>query len=437
MKIKFNLMPWQREFVEDDHKIKILIVGRQGGKSHALMVNLTIVGTTMRGRSAVVMPIQSQATDFYKVMAAGINFESLLAAPPKLWPYAQMTFKNGHYLEFRSFENPRRLRGGKWDGVVVCDEANDLEGDEIKKVILPKVSTTNAKVLITSTISHHNWLWDMYLQGQQPNKMIKSWLLPSTAGFSFQGEVGKQRLADLKTITPSHIWDSEYLCIPGTDNTTAFPYWERCLTDELPPTAPVAGRRYMIGLDLGRSRDGEVAICADDTGQICEYVDFPTGSAALEHSQMANRIASMSRFWGAPVVIDSTGKGGAGGQLSTDRDSYVEVYKSACGAGNVIEMIWSPNRENDTKYDIITFLALITEQKKLKCCRKFRELDTQMKQYRILKSKGQQSTFGPTPKSGHNDDAVAALAQIVWGGFKKNKWRSRNDDPYNSPDNTF
>jgi hypothetical protein len=184
----------------------------------------------------------------------------------------------------------------------------------------------------------------------------------------------------------------------------------------------------MIGLDLGRIRDGEVAICGDDQGQIVEYVDFPTGSAALEHAVMAHRIAAMSRFWGAPVVIDSTGKGGAGGTLSSDKDSYVEVYKAVLGPGNVIEMIWSGNRENNTKYDVITFLALMTEQKKIQCCRKFRELDVQMKQYRILKAKGQNSTFGPTPGSGHNDDAVAALAQLAWAGFKKGKWRSLNDN---------
>lgn len=428
MKLHINLAPEQLEFIRDSHPIKVLLAGRQWGKSHVVMADLTATGATTRGRSAVVMPIQSQATDFYKVMLEGENFERLLMKPPKLWPFPQLTFRSGHYLEFRSFEKPKRLRGGKWDGRVVCDEANDLEGNDIQKIILPKVSTTAAKVLITSTITHHNWLWDLYLRGQANDPIVKSWLYPSTTGIMFQGEVGRQRLADLKSVTPSFIWDSEYLCIPGSDNTTAFPYWSRCLTDDKPPETPQAGRRYMIGLDLGRSRDGEVAICGDDLGQIVEYVDFPTGSAALEHNQMAQRVAAMSRFWGAPVVIDSTGKGGAGGTLSSDKDSYVEVYKAACGSGNVIEMIWSANRENNTKYDIITFLALMIEQGKIKCCKKFNELDVQIKQYRILKAKGQNSTFGPTPKSGHNDDAVAALAQWVWAGMKKNKWRGLNNE---------
>lgn len=449
MKVHINLSPEQLEFIRDPHPLKVLIAGRQWGKSHAVMADLTATGVSTRGRSAVVMPVQSQATDFYKVMLEGENFEQLLAHPPKLWPHPQVTFRSGHYLEYRSFETPKRLRSGKWTGRVVCDEANDLEGDDIAKIILPKVSATQAIVVVTSTITHHNWLLDLYMSGlDEKNKVVKSfnwknnpypgsvgW--PTPTGIMFQGAVGKQRLEDLKSITPKHVWDSEYLCIPGADNTTAFPYWERCLTDDNPPSGPIAGLRYLIGLDLGRSRDGEVAICADDTGQICEYVDFPTGSAALEHSQMANRIAAMSRFWGAPVVIDSTGKGGAGGTLSTDKDSYVEVYKAACGAGNIIEMIWSGNRDNNTKYDVITFLALATEQKKLRCSRKFRELDTQMKQYRILKAKGQNSTFGPTPGSGHNDDAVAALAQLVWGGFKKNRWRARTDDPYSAADTSF
>ncbi len=416
--VSIPLMDWQREYLTDPHKIKVLIAGRQTGKSHCLMAGLTKICATTTGRSAVVMPIQPQATDLYKLMISASNFEHLLLREPKLWPYPQLTFKSGHFLEFRSFENPRRLRGGKWDGVVVCDEANDLDGEMISRVVLPKISATDAQLWIASTITHHNWLYDLYLRGQNSDPIYRSWLKTSEHGYMFQGEAGRRRLLDMESITPKHIFDAEFRCIPSVDNSTLFPYFARCLIDSDPPERPQSGRRYLIGLDLGRVRDAEVAICGDDQGLIVDYLEFPTGNAALEHTQMAGRIDSMSRFWNnARVVIDSTGKGG-NTRGSCETDSHVEMYKPVLG-DRLEEFYWSANRENATKYEVLSHLALLTEQRKIRCPKKFSALIAQMHGYRILKAKGSSSTFGPL-HSGHNDDGVAALAQYAWG--MKQKW---------------
>jgi len=420
MKAKILLLPWQKEFLEDRHKIKILLAGRQSGKSHALMAGLTKICAGGPGRSAVILPIQAQANEFYKVMISGQGFESLMATEPKLWPYPAMVFHSGHYLEFRSFENPKRLRGGKWTGVVAIDEANDLSGDEVLRVALLKTSSTNAQVWITSTITSHNWLWDKYLQGQANDPMVRSWLKTSEEGYPFRGEEGKKRLADLKTITPKWIWDSEMMCIPGTDNSTAFPYWQQCLTDAAPPDRPLSTRKYIVGLDLGRTADQEVAIVLDDTGGVCEIVEFPSGSAALQHAVMAQRIVSLCRHWNnAPLVIDSTGKGGSGGNLKPQEDSHVEIYRRACDPANITlrEFYWSANRDNQTKADVISHLMLLTEQQRIHCPKQFNSLDAQMKAYRILKAKGSASTFGPAPNASVNDDGVASLAQAAWGAF--------------------
>ena len=418
MLASIKLLPWQREFLEDPHRVKILIAGRQSGKSHALYAGLSKVCSASRGRSAVILPVQSQANDFFKTMVAGDNFESLLLGEPKIWPYPVLTFRSGHTLEFRSFEKPKRLRGGKWTGLVCVDEANDLEGDDILRVCLLKTAATNAQILVTSTVTEPNWLWDKFLEGQSPNPMIKSWLYTVEHGFPFRGTEGRKRLEDLRSITPKYVWDSEMLCMPSASQANAFPYWDGCLVESPPPKGPSRSHSYLIGLDLGRQRDGEVAVVGDEEGQVVDYLAFPMGSEALAHEIMAARVAALSRHWGnAGVVIDSTGKGGAGGQLVSGQDSHVEVYRRALGDNaRLREFYWSGNRDNETKAHVIQNLMLMTEQKRLKCHKaSFAELDVQMRQYRILKNRGSASTFGPKPKSGHNDDAVAALAQLAWG----------------------
>jgi len=422
MHIKISLMPWQREFVQDHHRIKVLLAGRQAGKSHALMAALTKTCGTTKGRSAVICPVQNQSNDFFKLMIAAPNFERLLSHPPKLWPHPLCEFSSGHVLEFRSFENPRRLRGGKWTGLVVIDEANDLEGDEIKRVILPKVSATNAQVLIASTISSHNWLYDMFLDGQVPeNKMLKSWLHITAEGYCFQGKAGRQRLEDLHSITPDWIWQSEYLVKPGKDNSVAFPFFPRCIIDDSPPESPQQGRKYILSVDLGRSRDNEVALVMDDQGLICDVTEFAAGDEALEHTVMSQRIAAMGRFWNAQVILDSTGKGGSGGQLAATDDSHVETYRR--DIPDLIAWCWSGNRSNETKFDMVSHLMLMTEQGKIRCPKKFQLLISQMQQYRVLAAKGSNSTFGPPQGKGgpkKKDDAVCALIQACWAA--KNNW---------------
>ena len=428
MNFQIDLMPWQRQIIADDRKIQYLIGGRQVGKSHLMYAIICSICGTRNGRSAVVCPIQTQATDFFKVMMQGDRFEELLACEPKLWPNPTMKFKSGHELEFRSFENPKRLRGGLWDGVVICDEANDLDGDDIKKVILPKVSTTNAKIYVTSSITHHNWLWDSYLKCKDGTKLEKAWLVKSDQGYCFQGEAGKKRLADIKDITPIMIYESEYECIPGVDNAVAFPYWDKCLVDEDAPKQPERDKLYIIGLDLARVQDSEVGVCIDNTGKVVEVVKFTPDKAPLDHGLMAQRFKAMSQFWNnAPVVIDATGKGNYKETLGSDKDSYIdEFYRPVIGGNSIIEMWWSPNANNNTKYDVITFLALMTEKRKLTCSKKFELLDKEMKRYSVLISKGAQSTFGPAKDSKVNDDHVSALAMAVWQGFRKKRFRSQD-----------
>ncbi len=416
MRVRLNLTKEQIAFLNDPHPVKLLIAGRQWGKSHTLEAGLVKTCGTTLGRSAVVMPIQSMANQFFRAMMDGENFaETLLKEEPKLWPFPAMVFRNGHYLEWRSFENPKRLRGGKWTGLVCCDEANDLEGEEITRIILPKVSVTKAQVLITTTITHWNWILDLYHRGQTNDPVVKSWMYPSPTGIMFQGDEGKKRLADLKSITPQHIFDSEFLCQVGHDDTQAFPYFDKfCLTDARPPEQPQPGRQYVAGLDLGRTRDHCFLVIIDDQGLVVVAKEFPLQL----HDVTAQQVAALARVWRCKVVVDSTSKGGAGGRLGHDDDSYIVIYQKYIPG--LVPFCFSANRDNQTKGDLVSNLCLSTEQKRILCWRGHDELIAQMRTYHILQNRGGYSTYGPKKGERQKDDAVAGLLLSDWG--RKNRW---------------
>src|SRR6185312_5149121 len=187
----------QQAFIADPHPIKILIGGRRVGKSLTVKSALTETGLKAPGRSLLIMPVQSSANDFFTEMYTDAEletfdqiaeratddddedteytFDHLLASKPKMWPFPLMTFAGTrHRLGFRSFENPRRIRGGNCTGLIVCDEANDLDGDEVTRVLMSKILDTKAQLILTSSITHHNWLWDLYLRGKTGDRMVKS-----------------------------------------------------------------------------------------------------------------------------------------------------------------------------------------------------------------------------------------------------------------------
>jgi|SRR5579862_261623 len=408
MLVTIPLTQAQIEIANDPHRVKVLIAGRGWGKSTLLYAVLSQIGLSNQGKSAVIMPIQSQAKDFFRDMSDGENFDSLLQGEPILWPYPLITWKGTkHRLEFRSFERPKRLRGGRWTGgIVACDEANDLSGDEITKIILPKMSTGDSQLYITSTITHQNWLWDLGQRGLSGDKLVKTWIYPSPTGIAFQGPKGKQRLADLKSITPEYQWNSEYLCIPGQDNSTAFPYFNQCIIDANPPEGPEKSFGFIGGLDLGRTRDHTFLTILRSDGLLVHAEEFELGQT---HELMAQRVGARSRYWDCPIVIDSTGGGGSGGARSSN-DSFVEVYRQQ--VNSLREFYWSPNSESQSKRDIISNLMLLTEQRRLKVPKRFAAVISQMQNYRVLQSRGSKTTFGC--KQGH-DDAVASLAMSAWG----------------------
>lgn len=427
MQIVIPLSRQQREFLNDPHPIKVFIGGRRVGKSYVAKAAILKAGTEAPGRSCCVMPIQSQCNQFFEEFYTdttfnvdGFTFDDLLESEPKRWPQPQMVFADTrHRCTWNSFEKPKRLRGGNWTGVVVTDEANDLKGDDLSKVIFPKLLDTKGQCIITSSISTHNWLWDLYLQGQKPNRMVKSWKVPTPEGPAFQGVGGKQRLEDFKSFFPDWIWRSECLCEPSADNTALFPYLDQCLNKDAVESRPIEGERYVAGLDLGRVADPEELCIVSESGRVVFWESFDKG---LTHAAMAQRVGARCRFWKARCVIDATGAGGAGG-MRGEADSHVKEYKAQLPEDYCIPFYWSGNSDSKNKRDVISNLSLRTERQQLSINEdKFPKLIEQMRRYRLIVKNGKVNGFGCV--EGH-DDCVAALAQAAWG--IKEGWFSSED----------
>lgn len=411
--VEIPLTPDQQDIANHPARIKVLVGGRRWGKSTLLQAVATQNALKYpTEKSLFLMPILSTVKEFYQDMMDADGFSDLLAREPTVWPAPIMTFHGGHRLFFKSFERPDRIRSS-YLRAAYCDEANQMSVSKILQVVLPKLADLRGTLWITSTITHHNELWDLYLRGQNPKeKLVKSWLRPSSTGYIFQSKEGQQELADLRSVTPKPIFDAEWDCVPGTDMTAAFPFFNQCIGGqkfERPRNCS-----HIMAVDLGRSVDNTAVVVMEvDTGLVVYTELFPLG---LHTSLYAQKAGAIARFWNASVIVDSTGGGGSGGSRGTD-DSFVLEYKKEIP--DLREYFWSPNRDNDRKEDAIVSLMLATEQKKIQVPECFPELIQQMRAYSMIYRNGRR-TFGPRKGSGVNDDLVSSLA-MCWLAIR-NGW---------------
>jgi hypothetical protein len=406
LQVEIPLTKTQLEIANDSHKIRVLIGGRGIGKS--LLAYSMLVQTCCNGpgSSCLIMPIQRQARDAYLEMMAADGIDDLIQSRTT-YPCPEIVWKSGHRLEFRSFDNPNRLRGGTWTGLVVADEANNLSGKDVRKIIILKLMKSNGKLFITSTISNENWLWQLFLKGKTKNKLVKSWMYTTPESIQFQGPGGAARLADFKSLLSEYEWQTECMCVPTKEDTAAFPYLENCIVDVVVPKSPISDRKYIMGVDLGRTRDHTAWVLLDDTGLVVLTGQFDLG---IMHEVMAQRIGAIARFWGANVVIDATGAGGSGG-TKTENDSYVLLYEQELPRNRLQRLYWSANQESQTKRDIISNLMLATERKKILIPRQYVDLIEQCKNYRILAKGRRQVGFGCV--EGHDDLCFPAGSLVL------------------------
>jgi len=105
-------------------------------------------------------------------------------------------------------EEPEAIRGLGID-FCVCDEfASWLNGKEVwEAIIWPTLADRNGRALFIGTPAGHNWAYDLYLMGQNPDKQAwASWRYSSLDG----GRVTEDFLEGVKAISHPKFFRQEY-----------------------------------------------------------------------------------------------------------------------------------------------------------------------------------------------------------------------------------
>lgn len=244
------LLPIQKIVHDDQHRFKVLVMGRRGGKSFYARLECLDRAINFGQTVWFVSPTYNNVMTHWR--AAKRMVGDLATYKNEQQKYLEFEY-GGRVgsLSFKSADSPDNLRGEGLDYVVV-DEAAYQDADVWFEVLRPSLSDKRGGALLISTPNGvTNWFYQMYVFGQDPEQIEwASWRFPSSAN----PNMTKDEVASAESTMPELKFKQEYLAEFVSDAGGVFRNVENAAVlkalDE-----PVPGDLYYAGLDWGRKND--------------------------------------------------------------------------------------------------------------------------------------------------------------------------------------
>ena len=200
----------------------------------------------------------------------------------------------GGMIAVRSSHDPDHLRGEGLD-LAVLDEAAFMEARIWQEIVRPMLATTQGRALFLSTPFGRNWFWDLFRLGEDAEE-------PDWAAFQFATEsnqlIAREELASIRRQTSEQVWRAEYMAEFSDDQGQVF-RGIRAAVRPLECATPLAGHRYVAGVDWGRSIDyTAIAIIDASVGQLVALDRFNKVGWSLQRG----RLQALTARWGVNVV---------------------------------------------------------------------------------------------------------------------------------------
>jgi|TARA_R110000737_G_scaffold42351_2_gene63046 hypothetical protein len=292
MEIKlYNPTNPQKDFLniiyDDKPFITLAAMGRQTGKTYAMMNDAVMRAlNNKKHRMFWVSPIQDQANKVMKdVESMFSNHQDLFSEIITRFDrkHNEIYFYNGSFIKFRSSEAGDNLRGATLDFIYI-DEAAFIKEAFINEVLLPMVTRTNGRVVMSSTFNGKNWYWDWYQRGLKKEdwgqiKSIKKTYL----------DLNDQKVEDTvlgikKSMTKAQ-FDQEFLCRPVSSD-ALFSNIEDAIVEKIVERYD----RLYIGMDIGVAQDYTVLTAMTQDYEVIDIDRFNFKEQGMDSTEFKKRI---------------------------------------------------------------------------------------------------------------------------------------------------
>jgi len=292
MKINlYNPSQPQKDFLKVIHNdkpfITLIVAGRQTGKTFMMMNDAVMRGLNKpRTRMFWVSPIQDQANKVMKdIEAAFINHQDVFQQLVKRFDRKnnEMYFHNGSFVKFRSADSGDNLRGATLDFIYI-DEAAFMRIDFINEVLLPMVTRTSGRVVMSSTFNGKNWYWEWYQRGLDKDNVDDIISIRKTYLDLNDPDVEKTVLGIKKNMTKAQ-FDQEFLCKPVSAD-ALFSNIEESISKQ----PPLDYERIYIGMDIGVAQDYSVLTAMNERYEVVDIDRFHYKEDRLDTDSFKQRI---------------------------------------------------------------------------------------------------------------------------------------------------
>ena len=160
--LKIELLPWQKEVWNDDHRFKVVAAGRRTGKSR-LAAYLLIVNAlqTERGHVFYVAPTQGQARDIMWSTLLEVGHAVISGSHVN---NLQIKLINGTTISLKGADRPETMRGVSLK-FLVMDEYADMKPEVWEQILRPALADQKGSALFIGTPMGRNHFYDLYRHG--------------------------------------------------------------------------------------------------------------------------------------------------------------------------------------------------------------------------------------------------------------------------------
>ena len=281
----------QKDFLsiiyEDKPFITLAAMGRQTGKTYSMMNDAVMRAlNNPKHRMFWVSPIQDQANKVMKDIEAMFAnhqdlFEQIITRFDR--KHNEIYFYNGSFIKFRSSEAGDNLRGATLDFIYI-DEGAFIKEAFINEVLLPMVTRTNGRVVMSSTFNGKNWYWDWFVRGKDPENFEQIKSIKRTYLDLDDPDVEKTVLGIKKSMTKAQ-FDQEFLCKPVSAD-ALFSDIEESVSKE----TPLEYDRVYIGMDIGVAQDYTVLTAMTQDHHVIDIDRFNFKEEGLDATGFKQRI---------------------------------------------------------------------------------------------------------------------------------------------------
>lgn len=326
--IDVELLDWQEEVIQDDHRFKVVAGGRRVGKS--VLSRMWILRQAVKdpGLYYIVSPTYRQSK--------AIHWRDMQKEIPQTWVKSsnatELSFEllNGSRIELKGSENPDSLRGVKLKALVIDEIASVRNWNWLwQEVLRPTLTDYESPAMFISTPKGKNHFYDLWKRGQSEDSDYKSWRFTTYENPEIpKGEVEKAR-EELTT----EAFSQEYLAEFKQRAGLAHPYFERSIHLIEPFDIPRHWKRYR-GFDFGSNHPtASVRIAVHDG---VWYVDRCYKQQKKTIEEHANAIRSQDYdlgfipIWGDP----------SGGQWFTEFAQHSVTIRKATKQTGTYKKSW-------------------------------------------------------------------------------------------------